>query len=177
MARRNVFLLLGPDLPVSESLHDHLAGSPEVLAPAGLRVPKVTSEDLVRSGTDILRLHKAHGVTRKEVEGAWARVCRKAWKGRSDMVVVVPGLAQATPEQVALALDTLAGMRIHAVVTGALPAWEEKIKPARLHRVNAASRDELVDAVTRIALDTRVVSLEDRIARLRKRQSSGNRAA
>jgi hypothetical protein len=91
---------------------------------------------------EITRTHKTWGFARKEVEGQWATLYRRALKGRSTVVFSQPLLASATPEQIDLFLDGLAGFQVHAVVSDApdaelgdvLARWGAAVrKPERLH--------------------------------------------
>jgi hypothetical protein len=65
----------------------------------------------------MLREHKAWGFKRREVEGQWADLYRRAVKGRSTVVFSQPLLARATADQIDLFLDGLAGFERHVVVT------------------------------------------------------------
>ena len=115
MAKRTVYLHLGPAVPgvdaPHEALRDPRAGR------AGIALPAVDQGVMDRADVEIRRRHKAVGVRRKDVEGAWAKVCRKAFKAEGDVLVSQPGFVDATPEQAALAVDGLAGMRLHLIVT------------------------------------------------------------
>lgn len=166
MARRNVFLLVGPEIPVADTLHQQLVESPALLTAAGLVPPPVAADDLSRAGIEILRTHKANGLRRKDVEGTWARVCRKAWKTRRDTLVIVPAFADANPEQAALALDSLAGLRVHVLATAGLDAWARHLKPSRFHVLTASTRDELLAQIEGIAA----------LERLRKKRKQARRA-
>ena len=101
MAKRLFILHLGPD-PVDVS------SMAEALAVGGVRTPAVDPDGLAHAQVEILRAHRAAGLRRKDVEGAWARVCRRARKAGTDCFVSMPGWFEATPEQAALALDGLA---------------------------------------------------------------------
>lgn len=119
MAKKNVFLHIGPALPGLPDTHATLRAS-ELLAPAGLAVPKVDQSVMDAADIEIRRRHKALGLRRRDVEGAWAEVCRRAFKkarkGR-DVVISQPGFIDADYHQVALALDGLVGLRLQLVLT------------------------------------------------------------
>jgi hypothetical protein len=116
MAKYTVYLHVGPAVPGLDALHEALRDDP-ALAAAGVVLPDVDQDLLDRADTEIRRRHKALGLRRKDVEGSWAKVCRRAFKAKRDVLVCQPGLADATPDQVALAVDGLMGMRLHVVVT------------------------------------------------------------
>lgn len=124
MAKRNVYLHVGPVVPGVVDPHAALRASP-ALAAAGLAAPKVDQEVMDRADTEIRRRHKELGLKRKHVEGCWAEVCRRAFrKARKgyDVVISQPRFLDADYQQVALALDGLVGLRLHLVLTpGDLP--------------------------------------------------------
>lgn len=182
MARKKAYLLVGPAIPGVDELHDELVKQREALAAAGLAVPNVTPADLFRAGLEIRRTHKAEGLRRKDVEGAWTAVCRAAEKTRSDVVVGQDVYAAASPEQIALLLDALAAFKAHVVVTlppGAtgvddlLEPWTLAVKAQRLHVLTLAEGDGLDAVLTEViaaALRERAAQLEKRITKLRKKR-------
>ena len=129
----------------------------------------------------IRRTHKAVGLRRKQVEGAWATVCRRAWKTRSDCFVSLPDFFDASPEQAALALDGLADFRVVLVVTSGFdveppPAWLGLVKDERTHVLPSHLTDEQLAAqVARIALIEEEARLEKRLAKISRRRRRVNR--
>jgi hypothetical protein len=175
MAKNNAFLLVGPAIPGVEELHQSLVDRADRLGQAGLGLPKVTQTDLSRAGVEILRTHKDHGLRRRDVEGSWARVCRKASKVRGDVVIAQEAFVDATSEQLALALDALAGHRVHVVLTPAYAddalaeSWRPLVKKGRVHVVAAQDLDQVVADLTTLALREQAARLEKRMRKLRKR--------
>lgn len=110
MAKRLFLLHLGPR-PVDTG------SMAEALAVGGVEVPDVDADRLAHAEVEILRSHKAAGLRRKDVEGAWARVCRRARKSGTDSFVSMPKWSAATPAQAALALHGLADFRVVLVAT------------------------------------------------------------
>jgi hypothetical protein len=135
MAKRKAFLHIGPPQGGGGFLDAALAEHAGSLAEAGVRHPAISAEEMFRAAIEIRRDHQAWGYQRREVEGAWAGICRRAWKGKKDVVLSQELLAGCTPEQVDLLLDGLHGFAVHVVVTGSdLPAaWSPVVKPERLH--------------------------------------------
>ena len=113
MAKKLFLLHLGPDSV-------DLSAMREGLALGRVAVPDTAAEVLDHAGTEIRRTHKAAGLKRKQVEGAWATVCRRAYKARADCFVSMPAFFGATSEQAALALDGVAGFKVVLVVTSGL---------------------------------------------------------
>jgi hypothetical protein len=117
----------------------------EALVELGIDVPARSADETFLSAVEILRVHKAWGFARKEVEGQWANVCRRAWKSKQTIAVSLPLMATATRPEIDLLLDALAGMQVNVVLTAG-PAdddgdldeiaarWGAAVrKPERLH--------------------------------------------
>ncbi len=109
-------------------VHVGLAGVGDIIEPAlarhrtalvelGVAVLPKTTDESFRAAVEVLRDHKAWGFKRREVEGQWADLYRRALKGKSTVVFSQPLLARAEPDQIDLFLDGLAGFEIHVVVT------------------------------------------------------------
>jgi hypothetical protein len=174
MAKRLFLLHIGPD-PVDTS------AMTDVLALGGITVPDASAEVVAHAGIEIRRTHKAAGLRRKQVEGAWAAVCRRAHKTRSDCFVSVPDFFEADREQAALALDGLAGFRVVLVVTSGFDvepaaAWPGLVKEGRTHMLPSHLTDaQLAAQVTRIALIEQEARREKRLAKVSKRRRRANR--
>lgn len=174
MAKRLFLLHVGPG-PVDPSAMG------EGLALGRVAVPDVAAETFAHAGLEICRTHKSAGLKRKQVEGAWARVCRRAHKARTDCFVSIPDLFDATPEQAALALDGLAGFRVVLVVTSGFTAepsaaWTSLVKDERTHVLPSNLSDEQLAAqVARIALIEEEARLDKRLGKLSKRRKQVNR--
>jgi len=169
MAKRTVYLHLGPALPGIAEHHSALLAS-DALDTAGLAAPAVEQAAMDRAVVEIRRRHRELGLRRTQVEGAWAEVCRRAFRtarAGHDVVISQPGLAGAEPQQVALALDGLAGLRLHLVLTppdgvaaDALPAlaghWAGGVgRHGRIHVLPLAAGttpDEFAGALAGLAL-------------------------
>ena len=174
MAKRLFLLHLGPDaVDVSEMI--------DALALGGVAVPDGDADGFAHAGIEILRSHKAAGLKRKEVEGAWAKLCRRAWKTRSDCFVSMPSFFAATPEQAALALDGLADFKVVLVVTSGFTAepptaWLSLVKDGRTHVLPSNLTDEQLAAqVARIALIEEEARLDKRLAKVSRRRRQVNR--
>jgi hypothetical protein len=174
MAKHRLFLHIGPTT---------LAPDPEGLArlaAAGVRIPDLAGGDLDRADTEIRRRHRAVGLRRKDVEGSWARGCRRIFRTRSDAFVSLPGFWEADADQAALAFDGLHGLRVHLLGTadaGALPrAWTRLVKPGRVHAVPAgATATDVADLVAGIALEEERARLDKGLVRLRLRRTEVHR--
>ena len=184
MAKRTVFLHLGPVVPGIDALHQALGRDP-ALAATGVALPDVDQELMDRADVEIRRRHKAVGVRRKDVEGSWAKVCRRARKAKADCFVSVPAFFDATPEQAALALDGLAGSKVVLVVTSGFDveppaAWLTQVRQDRVHVLPSHLSDEQLAAqVARIALMEEERRLDKRLAKVsgRRRQVDRGLAA
>lgn len=174
MAKRLFLLHLGPD-PVDVS------GMTEALRLGRVAVPDADPERFAHAGIEIRRTHKAAGVKRKQVEGAWAAICRRAYKTKADCFVSMPAFFEATSEQAALALDGLTGFKVVLVVTSGFTAqpptaWTSLVKDGRTHVLPSNLSDEQLAAqVARIALIEEESRLDKRLAKISKRRKQVNR--
>ena len=174
MAKRLFLLHIGPDAVDISAMRDGLALG-------RIAVPEADAEVFDHAGTEIRRTHKAAGLKRRQVEGAWATVCRKAYKARSDCFVSMPAFFDATSEQAALALDGVAGFKVVLVVTSGFavqppPAWLSLVKEDRVHVLPDNLGDEnLAAQVARIALIEEEGRLDKRLAKVSKRRKQVNK--
>ena len=153
MAKRKAYLHIGLPRTGGGFLDSALTEHAEALEEMGVRHPAISAEEMFRAAIEIRRDHQAWGYQRREVEGAWAGICRRAWKGKRDVVFSQELLAACTPPQIDLLLDGLHGFEIHVIVTAREPgsqllpdwvgpdlgevlhAWSPAIRPDRLHVV------------------------------------------
>ena len=173
MAKHLMILHVGPD-------EVDVAAMTDGLALAHVSVPELPADALHHAGLELRRTHKAAGLKRKQVEGSWAQVCRRARKAKADCFVSVPGLVDATPEQVALTLDEVSDFRVVLVLTSgftapAPAAWTAAVRADRTHLLpTGLGEDRLAAQVARIALmeaEARLArSTEKKLASLRKRR-------
>ena len=186
MAKRSVFLHVGPTVAGPGPLHTALYGDPS-LAAAGVALPAIDQELLDHADLEIRRRHSDVGLRRKDVEGCWAKVCRAAYKAKADVLVSQPGLGDATPEQVALAVDGFMGMRVHVVVTPTdgpadggpddlVDRWAPYVRrSARVHVLpvtGAVTAEELGARLARLVLLARDAETERRLLKLAKQRRS-----
>ena len=143
MPKHNAFLHIGPGVLGVASTHAALVDN-HTLARAGLAVPRLDAAHMEHADVEIRRRHKEAGLRRKDVEGAWAEVCRRAYRAKRDVVISQPGLVDATSDQAALAYDGLFGFRVHLVLTpptepddleAALGPWAALVKKERRRHV------------------------------------------
>lgn len=174
MAKRLFLLHIGPDVV-------DVSAMTEALALGGIAVPDAAPETFTHAGIEIRRSHKAAGLKRKQVEGAWAQVCRRAFKAKADCFVTMPSFFEATSEQAALALDHLAGFKVVIVLTSGFDveppaAWLSLVKDARTHVLPSHLSDEQLAAqVARIALIEEEARLDKRLAKIGKLRKQVNK--
>ena len=174
MAKRLFLLHVGPD-PVDVS------AMTEALALGRVAVPEADPDTFAHAGIEIRRTHKAAGLKRKQVEGTWAAICRRAYKTKADCFVSMPEFFEATSEQAALALDGLSGFKVVLVVTSGFTveppvAWTSLVKEERTHVLPANLTDEQLAAqVARIALIEEEARLDKRLAKIGKRRKQVNK--
>ncbi|KAA1427631.1 hypothetical protein [Nocardioides antri] len=141
--KRKVFLHVGPSGP-GDIIEAALVHHRDALVELGIDAPAKSADETFLAAVEVLREHKAWGFTRKEVEGQWATLCRRAWKGSQTVVLSLPLLAAATRPEIDLLLDGLAGLQVHVVLTprpdedvdAMVDRWGAAVrKPERLHVV------------------------------------------
>lgn len=121
MAKQKSFLLVG--LPhagvplLTEALEQHR----DALVERGVRSPAKSADEAFRAAVELRREHKAWGLRRRDVEGAWVGICRRALKHKDTVVVGHELLAGATRDEIALLVDGLARTQIHVVVLAGAP--------------------------------------------------------
>lgn len=122
--KRKAFIHVGLPGGPGDFLEIALRRHTHALAALGVRNPAASSDEMFRAAVEIMRAHRAWGFDRREVEGSWSGICRRGRKGRDTLVVSQPLLAGATPAQIELLFDGLAGFERHVVVTATAPdAW------------------------------------------------------
>ena len=182
MAKKNAFLHVGPDLG-GEPLHDAFSWDPS-LAAARVAAPGVRAEELALADLEIRRAHRSAGLRRRDVEGAWARVCRKADRAGTDVVISQPDWLALSPEQAALAADGLGGFRLHVVVTPPDPVavgsaaslagpWAGLVgRKGGVHLLPVGrdlSAEGLAQAIALLALELDHARAERKLAKIEKR--------
>ena len=124
MARRRAYVHIGLAGTGGAFLGAALAHHADALHAQGVSVPARSTDEMFHAAVEMRRDHATWGLRRRDVEGAWARVCRRAFKDRGTVVVGHELLAACSPEQIELLLDALAGLEVHLVVTARDPATQ-----------------------------------------------------
>lgn len=182
MARKKKIILhIGPNPSSLAEPHRALAGHQELLDGVEHRIAEVEQPELDRAAHEMLRTHKTVGLKRRDVDGAWAEICRSLLRSRSDLVLSQPGFALADGEQVALILDGLAGLDVHVVVTPSedeepddlVARWSAHLKPGRVHVAPLATDAAAIDVAEElagVALCIEKQQLDATITKLKKRR-------
>jgi hypothetical protein len=121
MAKRKAYLHVGPTRSGSDFLDAALARHADALEAQRVRRPAKSDDEMLRAALEIRRVHRSWGYKRREVEGAWSAICRRAHKRKDTVVFSHPQLAAATHDEIALLLDRLAGFDIHVVLNAVSP--------------------------------------------------------
>jgi hypothetical protein len=151
MSKPKSFLLVGvphAGLPVlTAALERHR----DALADLGVRAPAKSADEAFRAAVELRREHKAWGLRRRDVEGTWAGICRRALKHRTTTLVGHELLAGAAPDEIALLVDGLTGTRLHVVVLAAVPDGRVGLFPDELDLAGVLSRwEQAVPAPDRV---------------------------
>lgn len=86
-----------------------------------VRLPARSEMEMFNAAVEIRREHRAWGLRRKDVEGAWAELCRRAIKNKDTVVLSHHLLAGCTTDEIALLVDQLPGCAVHVVITVGAP--------------------------------------------------------
>lgn len=124
MAKRTAFVHVGLPHGGGSFVPTALARHEEALAEGGLHLPARSADEMFRAAVEIRHDHRAWGLRRRDVEGTWAQICRRAWKATKARGAVYVGhdlLAGAQRDEIALLLDGLAGYDVHVLVTVGRP--------------------------------------------------------
>jgi hypothetical protein len=142
MAKPSTFLLVGlphAGLPqITEALERHR----DILLDHRVRLPARSADEAFRAAVEVRREHRAWALRRKDVEGTWAGICRRALKHREPVVVGHELLAGASSEEISLLLDGLAGTQVHVVVLAAAPEPLAGLMPSELDLGDVLTRWE-----------------------------------
>jgi hypothetical protein len=122
MARRKAFVHIGLPHSGGSILETALEHHEPTLTRLGIQRPAKSPDEMFRAAVEILRDHRAWGYRRRDVEGSWSAVCRRARKGKGTVLVGQHLLAAAAPVEIDLFLDGLAGFEVHIVLVAAAPA-------------------------------------------------------
>lgn len=128
----------------ADAIEPALAHHHDALVELGVTSMARTPAESFRAAVEITRSHKEWGLKRTDVEGQWTRLVHRARKART-VVFSQPLLATATPDQVALLVDGLAGHEVHVVImtglddeSAVVDRWRAAVrKPERLHVLEA----------------------------------------
>ena len=147
MAKQKTYLIVGLPHAGVPLLTSALEQHRDELATVGVRVPARSADEALRAAVEVRREHRAWGLRRKDVEGAWSEVCRRALKHRDTAVVGHELLAGAAPDEIALLVDGLAGTQVHVVVLAAAPDGRVGLFPDELDLTSVLDRWETAVAV------------------------------
>jgi hypothetical protein len=132
-----VFVHVGVPKSGTTFLQGTLAAHRKELRSAGVLYPESGKEPMFRAALDVRRMHKDWGRKRKDVEGTWEKLCRKARAFEGTSVISHELLAGASAREAKAALSLLRYLDVHVVVTArdlarqVTAEWQESIKHGR----------------------------------------------
>ena len=134
MSRRKLIWHIGLPDAVRAVVGASLEANAPALDSAGVQVV-ATAEEGRLATHELLRTHQQAGLSRREVEGGWARICDRVWQHKGVSVLSTPDLCIADKDQLDLALNPLIGVEVHLVVT--LASFSEQLYGAWLGELRA----------------------------------------
>ena len=132
MAKPKSFLLVGLPHTGVPLLTAALEQHRDALAELGITAPAKSADEAFRAAVELRREHRAWGLRRKDVEGTWSAISRRALKQRQTVVIGHELLAGASADEVALLVDGLAGTQVHVVVLASVPDGRVELFPDEL---------------------------------------------
>jgi hypothetical protein len=116
MSKRLLVWHVGAAQPARPVIAANLTAHHESLEAEGVQVA-ATAEEARLVTHELLRTHRAAGLSRSQVEGHWSRLCDRVWKHKGVSLLSTPDLGVADKDQIKLALDPLIGVEVHLVFT------------------------------------------------------------
>lgn len=156
MAKRKAFVHIGLPHSGGGFLDSALALHEQALERAGVRRPMRKPDEMFRAAVEIRRDHRAWGYDRRDVEGTWSTICRRAYKAKGTVVFSERLLAGATSPEIDLLLDRLSGFEAHVVVTLAagqsdaavIARWTAALRrPEHLHVITAPAMGDRAESM------------------------------
>src|SRR4051812_28653317 len=142
MGKPKSFLLVGLPHAGVPQLTAALEQHRDVLTEYVVRVPAKSADEAFRAAVELRREHKAWGLRRRDVEGTWATICRRALNHDATAVVGHELLAGAAIDEIALLVDGLSGTQLHVVVLAAVPDGRVGLFPDELDLAGVLTRWE-----------------------------------
>lgn len=111
-----------------------LAANRDRLRAAGILYPFIHPGAMFRGAVEVRGSHDKFGFSAADVAGEWAALCARAREHDGTTIISHEVLAGANREQVRDALEPLAGIDVHIVVTArdlgrqAVAHWQEEVK-------------------------------------------------
>jgi hypothetical protein len=143
MAKQKSFLIVGLPHAGAPLLTAALEQHRDALVERGVRAPAKSADEAFRAAVELRREHKAWGLRRRDVEGAWVGICRRALQHKDTVVVGHELFAGATYDEIALLADGLAGTELHVVVLAGVPDGRLGLFPDELDLTGVLARWQL----------------------------------
>lgn len=132
--RNRLYLHVGVPKSGTTFLQRALLRNQDGLRDAGFLYPGADHEEMFRAAMDVRSSYETWGRRPEDVAGAWQRLCTQARAFDGTSIISHEILGAASPEQAAAALEELAGLEVHVVVTArdlgrqVTAAWQEAVK-------------------------------------------------
>lgn len=117
MSRRRCYLHIDLAGLTGHRLGHEMVAHRDLLRDLGFKIAVHDVKEAELAAIELRRTHESRGLTRRQVEGQWAQISRRIWKGKRTPLLSIPGLGKCTPEQADLALDALAGLKLTVLIS------------------------------------------------------------
>jgi len=148
VTRQRVLLHVGVHRTGTTHLQRELLRHRVALREAGVLYPG-SQDRMFRAAVDVRATHRAWGLRRRDVRGAWDDLCRRARLHDGTTVLSHELFAGAARRQVLAAMTMLRGLEVHVVVSTsdptssstleALAHWGSAVPARQLHVLAAAT--------------------------------------
>lgn len=121
MPKQKVFLLVGLPHSGVATLRLALERHRETLSAQRIQQPAESEDEMFRAAVWIRRDHRAWSLRRRDLDGAWIQIWRRAWATKDTVVLGHDLLAGMSNDEIALLVDRFPGFAVHVVVLAGAP--------------------------------------------------------
>ncbi|GAA4371642.1 hypothetical protein GCM10023146_21160 [Nocardioides caricicola] len=132
--QQRVVLHVGLPKSGTTYLQGLLAANRDRLRAAGILYPFLRPGAQFHGAVEVRGSHAKFGLSADDVAGTWAALCARARSFEGTTIISHEVLAGASPDEVRAALEPLAGLEVHVVVTArdlgrqSVAHWQEEVK-------------------------------------------------
>ena len=148
-SEQRVVLHVGVPKSGTTYLQGLLGANRDRLRAAGILYPFIHPGAMFRGAVEIRGSHEKFGLSADDVAGEWAALCDRAQEHEGTTIISHEVLAGANRRQIQTALEPLAGIEVHIVVTArdlgrqAVAFWQEEVKLGATYSFEEFAEEQL----------------------------------